>query len=67
MYAHFILSSVPALSSGPTVRLFHGQLATPDCATVGRELMDLDAARDSGALTHEEYMQKRQEILGSRQ
>jgi hypothetical protein len=35
--------------------------------TVGRELMDLDAARDSGALTHEEYMQKRQEILGSRQ
>jgi hypothetical protein len=34
--------------------------------TTGRELMDLKAARENGALTDEEYMQKRQELLVGR-
>lgn len=31
--------------------------------TVGQELQDLDAARDKGLLTEEEYQAKRKEIM----
>lgn len=31
--------------------------------TVGQELQDLDAARDKGLLTEDEYQQKRREIM----
>lgn len=34
--------------------------------TVGQELQDLDAARDKGLITEQEYQQKRKEIMKSK-
>lgn len=50
---------------GGCVASYKGSQPPPQGTTLGQELIDLQKARDSGAITDEEYTEQKTRMLGS--
>lgn len=51
--------------SGGCVASYKGSQPPPQATTLGQELIDLQKARDAGAITDAEYAEQRTRMLGS--
>lgn len=57
------LLSLPLLAGGCIAAIGNGEMPKPS-GTVGQQLIDLQKAKDAGAMTETEYQKERTKVLG---
>ncbi len=60
------LSAVTLLAGCLGIRVGGGTTSTPGSPTVGQQLIDLQHAKDAGAITDAEYQAQKTKILGNK-
>ena len=58
------LSAMTLLSGCLNIKLGGGSTSTPVLPTVGQQLIDLQRAKDTGAITEAEYQAEKTRLLG---
>jgi hypothetical protein len=58
------VATLALLSGCLNLQLGGGSTTKPQCPTVGQQLLDLQHAKDAGAITEAEYQAQKAKILG---